>query len=125
MLRFFLTSEKFLVDRTSEKIIIFLEVLFGLLIFLFSGINALVSPLENFSELKLAGIRENRGDHFERARSAKYSKFFRQVKAFLLRLHWQVIWHSDNSYQATTHIRRQLISISKSDNSYQAITHIN
>ena len=33
--------------------------------------------------------------------------------------------YGDNSYQATTHIRRQLISIWKSENSYQAITHIN
>ena len=33
--------------------------------------------------------------------------------------------HSDNSYQATTHIRRQLMSIWKSDNLYQATTHIN
>ena len=32
---------------------------------------------------------------------------------------------SDNSYQATTHIRRQLISIWKGDDSYQAIIHIN
>ena len=35
--------------------------------------------------------------------------------------------HSDNSYQATTHIRRQLKSIQKSDNSYQlgkVTTHI-
>ena len=33
--------------------------------------------------------------------------------------------YGDNSYQATTHIRRQLISIWKSDNSHQATTHIN
>ena len=33
--------------------------------------------------------------------------------------------HSDNSYQATTLIRRQLISIWKGDNSYQALIYIN